>query len=149
MQFVNARTNCMGDLNQEDNFIFKESQNIDVEVAYASPEKQELISLSVKQGTTALAAVLASGLTTKYPDINIKEAKMGIFSKLLDGKHLPLPNEYKLEQKDRVEIYRPLLIDPKQARANRVKKDRKEKRKEKEKEREKERALAKKKPTEQ
>ena len=106
------------------------TQSIEVEVAYALPEKQELITLSVKEGTTALAAVLASGLTTKYPQININEAKMGIFSKLLDGKHLPFPKDYVLEQKDRVEVYRPLLIDPKQARMQKVKKARKESAKE-------------------
>ena len=102
---------------------FDELSNIKVEVAYALPDKQELITLSVQQGTTALAAVVASGLTTKYPDLNINGAKMGIFSKLLDGKHLSLPNEYKLEHKDRVEIYRPLARDPKQTRLNRAKKN--------------------------
>ena len=99
-----------------------EAPSIDVEVAYASTNKQELVVLSVKEGTTALAAVLASGLTSKYPEINIREAKMGIFSKPLDGKHLPLPEDYQLEHKDRVEIYRPLLIDPKQARLLRAQK---------------------------
>ncbi|MFL2840632.1 MAG: RnfH family protein [Pseudohongiellaceae bacterium] len=101
--------------------------SIEIEVAYALPEKQELIAFSVKQGTTALAAVLSSGLTTIYPEINIDEVKMGIFSKLLDGKYLPLPKEYVLEHKDRIEIYRPLLIDPKQARLQRAKKASKEK----------------------
>jgi len=94
--------------------------NIEVEVAYALPDEHFLRSLSVKPGTTALAAVMASGLTSKYPDLNIKEAKMGIFSKPLDGKQLPVPEEYILEPKDRVEIYRPLLIDPKQARLQRA-----------------------------
>lgn len=126
------------------------AESIEVEVAYALPEKQELITLSVKQGTTALAAVLASGLTTKYPEININEAKMGIFSKLLDGKLLPSPKEYILEHKDRVEIYRPLLIDPKQARIERVQKERKEKVKQKAKQKALgKNALDKKRPTEQ
>jgi uncharacterized protein len=96
--------------------------SIEVEVAYAFPDKQELITLSVKQGTTAQAAVLTSGLTSKYPEIDINETKMGIFSKPLDGKHLPLPADYQLQHKDRVEIYRPLLIDPKQARLLRAQK---------------------------
>ena len=96
------------------------SQPIEVEVAYALPDEQFLVSLSVKKGTTALAAVMASGLTSKYPELNINEAKMGIFSKLMDGKHLPLPEEYVLEAEDRVEIYRPLLIDPKEARFQRA-----------------------------
>lgn len=95
---------------------------IDVEVAYALPNKQELIVISVQKGTTAIAAVLASGMISKYPEININEARMGIFSKPLDGKHLPLPADYQLEDKDRVEIYRPLLLDPKQARLLRAQK---------------------------
>ncbi len=95
---------------------------IDVEVAYALPNKQELIVISVQKGTTAIAAVLASGMISKYPEININEAKMGIFSKPLDGKHLPLPADYQLEDKDRIEIYRPLLLDPKQARLLRAQK---------------------------
>ena len=96
--------------------------SIEVEVAYALPDKQELITLSVKQGTTAQAAVLTSGLTSKHPEIDINKTKMGIFSKPLDGKHLPLPADYQLQHKDRVEIYRPLLIDPKQARLLRAQK---------------------------
>lgn len=100
--------------------------NIEVEVAYALAHEQFLRSLSVKQGTTALAAVMASGLTSKYPDLNINEAKMGIFSKPLDGKQLPVPEEYILAPKDRVEIYRPLLIDPKQARLQRAMKKQKQ-----------------------
>lgn len=130
MQFVKGQINFMGDEALDIDEIGK-TESIEVEVVYALPEKQELITLSVKQGTTALEAVLASGLTTKYPEININETKMGIFSKLLDGKHLPSPKEYILEPKDRVEIYRPLLIDPKQARIERVQKERKEKVKEK------------------
>ena len=133
MQFVKERINFMDESDESEELGIDEiakTRSIEVEVAYALPEKQELITLLVKKGTTALAAVLASGLTTKYPQINNKEAKMGIFSKLLDGKHLPLPNEYKLEQKDRVEVYRPLLIGPKQARMEKVTKARKESAKE-------------------
>ncbi len=96
--------------------------SIEVEVAYALPDEQFLQALSVKQGTSALAAVLASGLTSKYPEINVNEAKMGIFSKPLDGKHLSLPADYQLEDKDRVEVYRPLLLDPKEARLLRAQK---------------------------
>jgi putative ubiquitin-RnfH superfamily antitoxin RatB of RatAB toxin-antitoxin module len=96
--------------------------SIQVEVAYALPDEQFLQALTVKQGTSAMAAVLASGLTSKYPEVNIGEAKMGIFSKPLDGKHLPLPADYQLENNDRVEIYRPLLLDPKQARFLRAQK---------------------------
>jgi len=120
MPFANARINFMVDSDA-----ISKPGSIDVEVAYALPDKQELITLTVEKGTTAQAAVLASGLTNQYPEININEAKMGIFSKPLDGKHLPLPADYQLEHQDRVEIYRPLLLDPKQARLLRAQKKKK------------------------
>tara|TARA_R100000900_G_scaffold536_1_gene908 strand:- start:177659 stop:178039 length:381 start_codon:yes stop_codon:yes gene_type:complete len=105
--------------------------DINVEVAYALPDKQYLIPLTVKQGSSALAAVLASGITTQCPELDIKQAKMGIFSKALDGKLMPTPDKYELQDKDRVEIYRPLLIDPKQARKQRAEKARQEQQKKK------------------
>tara|TARA_R110000772_G_scaffold150631_1_gene261366 strand:+ start:662 stop:1087 length:426 start_codon:yes stop_codon:yes gene_type:complete len=95
---------------------------IAVEVVYALPDEQFFQALSVRKGSTAQAAVLASGVLGQYPQLNINELKMGIFSKPLDGKHLPLPQDYELKDKDRVEIYRPLAIDPKQARMDRAKK---------------------------
>ncbi len=101
--------------------------SITIEVVYALADRQDLVAFEVKQGTTALAAVLKSGLTSKYPEIDVDSAKMGIFSKPLDGKHLPLPQDYQLQHKDRVEIYRSLLIDPKQARLLRAEKARKAK----------------------
>jgi putative ubiquitin-RnfH superfamily antitoxin RatB of RatAB toxin-antitoxin module len=94
--------------------------NIKVELVYARPEKQFLRQMKVKQGTSAMAAVMNSGLTTEYPDIDLANSRMGIFSRLLDGKQLPLPEHYELQEGDRVEVYRPLLIDPKQARAERA-----------------------------
>ena len=95
---------------------------IDVEVVYALADEQYFMPLSVRKGSTALAAVMASGVTSKYPELNIQEASMGIFSKALDGRHLPLPKDYVLKHRDRVGIYRPLLLDPKQARLERAKK---------------------------
>ncbi len=98
--------------------------NIEVEVAYALPDKQFLRQVTVKQGTTAMAVVLNSGVTTEHPEIDLQTVKMGIFSRPLDGRHLPLPLAYELQAGDRVELYRPLLIDPKQARAERAQKAR-------------------------
>jgi putative ubiquitin-RnfH superfamily antitoxin RatB of RatAB toxin-antitoxin module len=103
-------------------------QLITVEVAYALPERQRIIALCVKPGCTAYEAVLQSGILKEFPDIDPEQSDMGIFSHNLDGKSLPLPKEYQLKPKDRVEIYRPLLLDPKQARllrAERVKLKRK------------------------
>lgn len=99
--------------------------NIEVEVAYALPDKQFLRKVTVKQGTSALAVVLNSGVTSDYPEIDLQTINMGIFSRPLDGRHLPLPKDYELQAGDRVELYRPLLIDPKQARAERAQKARK------------------------
>ena len=95
---------------------------IPVEVAYGTPEKQRICELLVPKGTTAFEAVIKSGITREFPAIDVEKDAMGIFSVLMDGKNLPLPKEYKLELKDRVEIYRPLIIDPKQARLDRAKK---------------------------
>lgn len=93
---------------------------ITVEVAYATEQRQLIIPLQVPRGTSAYEAVLQSGIVTEFPQIDVEQDPMGIFSRRLDGKVLPLPAEYLLQDKDRVEIYRPLLIDPKQARVKRA-----------------------------
>lgn len=98
----------------------KVSELIDVEVAYATPERQKIIALQVPVGTTAYEAVLSSGIVELFPQIDLNKDSMGIFSQLMDGKKLPLAAEYILENRDRVEIYRPLQIDPKQARLERA-----------------------------
>jgi len=102
-----------------------EREQIKVEVAYAAPARQLIIALNVSPGTTAQQAVMASGICQKFAEIDPQLDPMGIFSKPLNGKGLPLPAEYVLQAGDRVEIYRPLLIDPKQARRARVEKRKK------------------------
>lgn len=93
---------------------------LDVEVVYASPSRQRLIGLKVPLGTTALDAVQRSGILEEFPEIEVSKLSVGIFSKLLDGRSNPAAQEYVLQPRDRVEIYRPLLIDPKQARLRRA-----------------------------
>jgi putative ubiquitin-RnfH superfamily antitoxin RatB of RatAB toxin-antitoxin module len=93
---------------------------ITVEVVYALPERQRLIAIMVPPGTTALEAARRSGIAQEFPAIDLATAQMGIFSKPLDGKALPLPQDYILKARDRVEIYRPLMIDPKAARLARA-----------------------------
>ncbi len=102
---------------------------ITIEVAIALPGRQEIVALDVRQGCTALEAVATSGLREKYRDSLPAgmEPALGIFSRPLDGIALPLPDSYVLEAQDRVEIYRPLENDPKQARMDRVAKARREK----------------------
>ncbi len=96
------------------------SETITVEVAYALPNKQTIKSLSVPIGTTALAAVELSGITKEYPQINLETDRMGIFSKAFSAKQGP--DVYELKAGDRVEIYRPLIADPKEARRKRAEK---------------------------
>jgi len=93
---------------------------IPVEVAYATPERQLIIAVDVPRGTTALEAAELSGITAEFPGIDLAKDTLGIFSNPLNGKGWPLPGEYRLQPRDRVEIYRPLQIDPKQARLARA-----------------------------
>lgn len=82
---------------------------ITVEVAYALPELQSVITIKVKQGTTALQAILQSGILEQHTEINLSKLTVGIF-----GKHVK--SHCILKAHDRVEIYRSLLINPKEAR---------------------------------
>ena len=95
---------------------------IPVEVAYALPSRQQIIELQVPSGTTAFEAVKKSGITAQFPEIDIENAKMGIFGKTLGTKGLKPPKDQVLERMDRVEIYRPLIIDPKEIRRRRAEK---------------------------
>ncbi|MDX2462876.1 MAG: RnfH family protein [Porticoccus sp.] len=93
-----------------------------VEVAYALPTRQQLIELQVPKGTTAYEAVQQSGIIGQFPEIDIENTKMGIFGQALGTKGLKSPKEHVLEPMDRVEIYRPLIIDPKEVRKRRAEK---------------------------
>ncbi|MDG2018365.1 MAG: RnfH family protein [Porticoccaceae bacterium] len=96
------------------------NSEITVEVAYALPDKQILKVLSVPDGTTALEAVQQSGVLQLFPEIDIESTPMGIFSQVLGTKGLAEPGSYQLKAKDRVEIYRPLIVDPKEVRRRRA-----------------------------
>ncbi len=93
---------------------------ITVEVAYALPHKQKIIALLVEPGTTALEAVKRSRITDHFPDLDIASAKMGIFGQSLGTKGLEAAEKHVLHAGDRVEIYRPLASDPKEARRKRA-----------------------------
>ena len=84
-----------------------------VEVAYALPDEQTLFALEVSPGTTAEQAIQRSGVLERFPEIDLTTQKIGIFGKLnkLD---------YVLRAGDRVEIYRPLIADPKEVRKQRA-----------------------------
>lgn len=89
------------------------AEMISVEVCYPLPQKQELVSLKLPLGSTLLQALEASGLLQKYPEIDLKKNKFGIYAKLSKA-------EVVLRDKDRVEIYRPLIADPKEVRKQRA-----------------------------
>ena len=81
-----------------------------IEVCYALADRQELITLDLPEGSTALQAVEASGLLQKYPEIEPGGLnKLGVFAKLVKA-------DAALRDRDRVEIYRPLIADPKEVR---------------------------------
>lgn len=91
------------------------SNFIEVEVAYALAHQQKIVKLEVAEGTTVRAVALQSGLNEDFPELDLAEAKLGVF-----GKAVLKPEEETVQAGDRVEIYRPLIIDPKQARLNRA-----------------------------
>lgn len=84
-----------------------------VEVVYALPDAQEVVSVKLAEGSTLQQALEASGLLEKYPDIDLKKNKFGIFAKLSKVDTV-------LRDRDRVEIYRPLIADPKEVRKQRA-----------------------------
>jgi len=88
---------------------------IRIEVAYARPDKQKIVELEVSTGTTVFDAAKQSGLEVQFDEIDYDSIHMGIF-----GKMIKKPREEILRAGDRIELYRPLLIDPKQARLNRA-----------------------------
>jgi len=89
------------------------ASEIIVEVAYALPNNQLIMPIKVNAGITAEQAIKASGILAKFPEIDLAVNKIGVFGKLskLDAilRHL-----------DRVEIYRPLIADPKEVRKQRA-----------------------------
>ena len=86
---------------------------IAVEVAYARPDAQVILPVSVPRGATVDDALRASEIVERFPEIDLEKAKVGIFGKLTKRDSV-------LKPKDRVEIYRPLIADPKEVRKQRA-----------------------------
>ncbi len=95
-------------------------ETIAVEVVYALPRQQKIIPLLVEPGTTAYQAAVKSGITQFFPDLDLETAPLGIFGQALGTKGLAPAKQYELQAGDRVEIYRPLTADPKEARRKRA-----------------------------
>ncbi|RAS38992.1 RnfH family protein [Paraburkholderia bryophila] len=94
------------------------SARLSIEVCYALPDQQTLIAVDLPEGATLQQALDASGILRRFPRIDLSTQKVGVFGKIkaLDAV---------LTDHDRVEIYRPLLVDPKLSRQRRVEKTRK------------------------
>lgn len=84
---------------------------IDIEVVYAAVDRQVLRSVNVNDGATVRAAVLASGIGSEFPELNLAECPLGIFGKVVAD-----PDSRLIQAGERIEIYRPLLADPKEVR---------------------------------
>ncbi len=96
-----------------------ESDKIPVEVAYGRPDIQVIIPLEVAPGTTLEEAIRISGVLEQFPEIDLSSNKTGIFGKLAKPDTV-------LQPQDRVEIYRPLIADPKESRRKRAAKKKEE-----------------------
>lgn len=90
-----------------------DAASLRVEVVYARPERQELIRLTLPAGATLQQALELSGLLPKHPEIDLATGKFGVYSKLAKLDTV-------LRDRDRVEIYRPLIADPKEVRKQRA-----------------------------
>lgn len=90
------------------------NQHIEIEVVYALPERQIVRRVRAPTGTTAEQAVRFSGIIELFPEIDLSFNKLGIFGEVVRPGRI-------LQDSDRVEIYRPLAIDPKEARRRRAK----------------------------
>jgi putative ubiquitin-RnfH superfamily antitoxin RatB of RatAB toxin-antitoxin module len=89
------------------------AESIQIEVVYAKPDRQEVVGLKLAEGTTIKQAVEASGLLQRHPELDLAKLKVGIFGKLSRM-------DTALRARDRVEIYRPLIADPKEVRKQRA-----------------------------
>jgi len=89
---------------------------IHIEVAYATPDKQVLLDLSVPAGTTVAEGIEQSAIRDKFPELKMDIKAVGIFSR-------KVPLDHVLREGDRIEIYRPLIADPKEVRRQRALKE--------------------------
>ncbi len=95
--------------------MMEQAQQIQIEVVYGTPTKQELLMITVDDGITIEQAIQQSGILNSFPEIDLSINKVGIWNrtaKLSDS----------VKDLDRIEIYRPLIADPKEVRRRRAEK---------------------------
>lgn len=93
--------------------------SIRIEVVYAAVDRQVLLALDVPVGSTVRQALEMCGIERQFPDLNLAQSPVGIFGKVLND-----PSTRVIEAGERIEIYRPLLADPKEVRRQRAAKAR-------------------------
>ncbi|HKM14530.1 MAG TPA: RnfH family protein [Marinospirillum sp.] len=93
------------------------ASDIEIEVAYALPDKQKILQIAVAAGTSVKIAALNAGIEKHFAGLDVATAPLGIFGKLIAK-----PTEHVVKEGDRIEIYRPLLADPKASRIKRAEK---------------------------
>jgi putative ubiquitin-RnfH superfamily antitoxin RatB of RatAB toxin-antitoxin module len=86
---------------------------VNIEVVYAEPNHQRSVKLDVVPGSTAREVAISSMLTVWFPDIDLQSVAIGVFGEVVE-------DDYVLQNGDRLELYRPLLLDPMQARRARA-----------------------------
>ena len=92
-----------------------QNETIQIEVVYGLAHKQKLLSLPVNQGITVEEAIIESGIIKLFPEIDLNDNKVGIWNKAVKLSTV-------LDNLDRIEIYRPLIADPKEVRKRRAEK---------------------------
>ncbi len=89
------------------------AESLAIEVAYALPQDQTIIALAVPRGTRVSEAILRSGILQRFPEIDLSRQAVGVFGQRVSLERL-------VEAGDRIEIYRALIADPKEARKRRA-----------------------------
>lgn len=84
---------------------------IEIEVVYAAVDRQVLLKVSVPAGSTLRAGLMASGIAAQFPELDLQSCPVGIFGKVIAD-----PDRHLLQAGERIEVYRPLLADPKEVR---------------------------------
>ncbi|WP_277962994.1 RnfH family protein [Pseudomonas sp. RIT-To-2] len=88
---------------------------VEVEVVFAAVDRQVLLSVQVPAGCSVREAVQRSGIAERFPEVALLECPVGIFGKVVAD-----PAAQAVEEGDRIELYRPLVADPKEVRRMRA-----------------------------
>ena len=86
-----------------------------IQITYINSQSEYLLDMQVSEKTSVREAIAQSGVLSRFPEISIEHNRVGVYGEIVELDHV-------LDEGDRVEIYRPLLMDPMEARRLRAKK---------------------------